>query len=96
MFGGFGDPKFLVSVSIGADATFQWARNSDLDGSSVWSQRLSQGDVLVMDGKAQDQFEHWTEAGAQGERINLTYRWIKRHNPGCVSAINWSFMLLAV
>ena len=37
-----------------------------------------------MDGKAQDQFEHWIEAGAQGERINLTYRWIKRHNPSCV------------
>ena len=85
MFGGFGESKLIVSVSFGADATFRWARNSDRDGSSGWSQRLSHGDVLFMDGKAQDQFEHWTEAGAQGERVNLTYRWIGRHNPGCVS-----------
>ena len=79
-------PQLIVSVSFGASATFRWARNSDRDGSSGWSQRLSHGDILVMDGKAQDQFEHWTEAGVQGERINLTYRWIKRHDPGCVSA----------
>ena len=86
LFGGGGDSKLIVSVSFGATATFRWARNSDRDGSSGWSQRLSHGDVLVMDGKAQDQFEHWTEAGVQGERINLTYRWIKQNNPGCVSA----------
>ena len=86
LFGGGGDSKLIVSVSFGATATFRWARNSDRDGSSRWSQRLSHGDVLVMDGKAQDQFEHWTEAGVQGERINLTYRWIKRRDPGCVSA----------
>ena len=65
---------------------FRWARNSDRDGSSGWSQRLSHGDILVMDGKAEDQFELWTEAGVQGERIDLTYRWIKQHDPGCVSA----------
>ena len=41
MFGGFGDSKLIVSVSFGADATFKWARNSDRDGSSTWSQRLS-------------------------------------------------------
>ena len=86
LFGGVGDSKLIGSVSFGATATFRWARNSDRDGSSGWSQRLSNGDILVMDGKAQDQFEHWTEAGAQEERINLTYRWIKQHNPGCVSA----------
>ena len=84
LFGGGGESKLIVSVSFGDTATFRWARNSDRDGSSGWSQRLSHGDVLVMDGKAQDQFEHW--AGVQGERINLTYRWIKRHDPGCVSA----------
>ena len=92
MFGGFGGPKLIVSVSFGCDATFRWVRNSDRDGSSGWSQRLSQGDVLVTDGKAQDQFEHWTKAGAQGERINLTYRWIKLHNPGCVSATTGVFL----
>ena len=86
LFGGGGDSKLIVSVSFGDTATFRWARSSDRDGSSGWSQRLSHGDILVMDGKAQDQFEHWTEAGVQGERINLTYRWIKRHDPGCVSA----------
>ena len=86
LFGGGGDSKLIVSVSFGATATFRWARNSDRDRSSGWSQRLSHGDILVMDGKAQDQFEHWTEAGVQEERISLTYRWIKQHNPGCVSA----------
>ena len=57
-----GDPKQTVSVSFGCDATFKWARRSDRDGESI----------LVMDGTAQS--DHWTEAGVQDDRINLTYK----------------------
>ena len=79
LFGGAGDSELIVSVCFGASATFRWVRNSDRDWSSGWSQRLSHGDILVMDGKAQDHFEHWTEAGVQEDGLN-------QHNPGCVSA----------
>ena len=50
LFGGVGDSKLIFSVSFGAEATFRCARNSDRDGSSGWSQRLSHGDILTCHG----------------------------------------------
>ena len=38
--------------------------------------RLDHGDVLVMDGLAQSEYEHCTASGLQGPRVNLTYRWV--------------------
>ena len=45
--------------------------------------RLDHGDVLVMDGLAQSEYEHCTASGLQGPRVNLTYRWVAQHTASC-------------
>ena len=45
--------------------------------------RLDHGDVLVMDGLAQSEYEHCTAPGLQGPRVNLSYRWVAQHTASC-------------
>ena len=45
--------------------------------------RLDHGDVLVMDGLAQSEYEHCTASVLQGPRVNLTYRWVAQHTVSC-------------
>ena len=47
------------------------------------SMRLDNGDVLVMDGQAQSEYEHCTTSELQGPRVNLTYRWVVQHIASC-------------
>ena len=44
--------------------------------------RLDHGDVLVMDGLAQSEYER-TASELQGPRFNLTYRWVAQHTASC-------------
>ena len=44
---------------------------------------LDHGDVLVMDGLAQSEYEHCTASELQGPRVNLTYRWVAQHTASC-------------
>ena len=45
--------------------------------------RLDHGDILVMDGLAQSEYEHCTASELQGPRVNLTYRWVAQHAAFC-------------
>ena len=45
--------------------------------------RLDHGDVLVMDGLAQSEYEHCTATELQGLRVNLTHRWVAQHTASC-------------
>ena len=45
--------------------------------------RLDHGDVLVMDGLAQSEYEHCTASELQGPRGNLTYRLVAQHTASC-------------
>ena len=45
--------------------------------------RLDHGDVLVMDGLAQSEYEHCTASELQCPRVNLTYRWVAEHTASC-------------
>ena len=45
--------------------------------------RLGHGDVLVMDGLAQSEYEHCTASGLQGPRVYLTYRSVAQHTASC-------------
>ena len=47
--------------------------------------RLDHGDVLVMDGLAQSEYEHCTASELQGPRVYFTYRWVTRHTASCPS-----------
>ena len=44
---------------------------------------LDHGDILVMDGSAQSEYEHRTVSGLQGPRVNFTYRWVTQHAASC-------------
>ena len=73
--GDCGDAKLIVSVSLGGSAVFRWRRQpcpDDDDGHLCW---LGHGDILVMDGRCQDEFLHRTDPGREQERLNLTFRW---------------------
>ena len=79
LFGrGQGTSKLIVSVSFGSLVSFKWKAKSCLNGENS-SCSLGHGDILVMDGQCQDEFLHCTDPGLEQERINVTFRWIKRH-----------------
>ena len=82
LFGGVGEPKLIASLSLGDAVTFKWKAKSCLD-SEVGSCRLSHGDLLVMDGKCQDEYLHCTSPGLADRRVNITYPWIRNHTPSC-------------
>ena len=73
--------KLIVSVSVGYSALFRWKLRStpDCDADSCW---LHHGDLLVMDGRCHDEYLH-TVPRLDGERVNITYRWLKNHSPHC-------------
>ena len=77
-----GTSKLIVSVSFGSLVSFKWKAKSCLDG-EVGSCCLGHGHILVMDGQCQDEFLHCTDPGLEQERINVTFRWIKRHTASC-------------
>ena len=78
LFGGIGDSKLIVSLSLGSSVTFKWKAKScsDSEGNSC---RLHHGDLLVMDGRCQDEYLHCTSPGLAEKRMNITYRWIRHH-----------------
>ena len=82
LFGKQGESKLIVSMSFGVSAFFKWkpAPSLDSDASSSW---LHHGDSLVMDGCCQDEYLHCTDPVQGGERVNITFRWIKNHVPRC-------------
>ena len=82
LFGKCGDAKLIVSVSFGSSALFRWRRQSCSDDGGHLCY-LGHGDILVMDGQCQDEFLHCTDPGLEQERINVTFRWIKRHTASC-------------
>ena len=83
LFGDQCDPKVIVSMSLGSSVDFRVCRRGRRKAPS--SIRLDHGDLLVMDGLAQSEYEHSTSSELQGPRVNLTYRRISQHTPTCRS-----------
>ena len=65
LFGGRGESKLIVSVSIGFSALFRWKPrpSPDCEADSTW---LHHGDLLVMDGRCQDEYLHSTDPRLDG------------------------------
>ena len=82
LFGGQEESKLIVSVSIRFSALFRWKPrpSPDYEADSTW---LHHGDLLVMDGRCQDEYLHSTDPRLQGERANITSQWPKNHLPQC-------------
>ena len=81
LFGDQSDPKVIVSMSLGSSVDFRVRSRGRRNAPS--SIRLDHGDLLVMDGLAQSEYEHSTSSELQGPRVNLTYLWITQHTPTC-------------
>ena len=73
--------KTLLEQGVGTQVV-DLIQKSCLDG-EVSSCCMGHGDILVMDGQCQDEFLHCTDPGLEQERINVTFRWIKRHSVSC-------------
>ena len=84
LFGPQNLPKLIVSLSLGNSVEFMVRRRAS--GNVPFSIRLDHGDVLVMDGLAQSEYEHCTASDLQGPRVNLTYRWVAQHTASCPPA----------
>ena len=81
LFGPQNLPKVIVSLSSGNSVEFMVRRRPS--GNVPSSIRLDHGDVLVMDGLAQSEYEHCTASELQGPRVNLTYRWVAQCTASC-------------
>ena len=84
LFGSPFEPKVIVSMSLGHSVLFKLRRRApEKTVSQIW---LDHGDLLVMDGLTQDEFQHSTASELEGPRVNLTYRWISQHIRSCPQA----------
>ena len=81
LFGSPSEPKVIVSMSLGHSVLFKLRRRTPEETpSQIW---LDHGDLFVMDGLTQSEFEHSTASELEGPRVNLTYRWISQHIRSC-------------
>ena len=80
-FGQPDEPKVRVSVSLERWVLFKLRRLAA--GNTPSEIRLDHGDLLVMDGLTQFEYEHSTASELLGPRVNLTFRWISQHIRSC-------------
>ena len=77
-------PSSIMSVSFGAPREFQYAiKGKEKDPKSIKSIILEEGDVLCMSGLFQRHFLHRVPPAQAGERFNITYRNIVKHELHC-------------
>lgn len=74
-----GERPTIASVSIGEARAFKIRRRWDRERGGPWSVDLGRGDLLVMRGESQSDYEHAIPktTRAVGPRINLTFRVIR-------------------
>ena len=80
LFGPQNSPKLIVCLSSGNSVEFTVRRGRSSVPSLI---PLDHGDLLVMDGRTQSEYEHRTVPGLQGPRVNLTDRWVAQHPASC-------------
>lgn len=70
-----GDEPVIASISLGVTRGFDFRHNATRQMHKL---RLSNGSLLIMRGRTQRDWVHRVpkEPGVQGERVNLTFRWI--------------------
>jgi len=83
--GSFQDIR-IISLSFGQARRFElranWVEGKEKRLNSI---SLGTGDLMTMEGMVQKHFQHRVprEEDVDGARINLTWRWIEKHNPRC-------------
>lgn len=77
MFQGLSGDTRILSLSLGAARDFSWRLQGTTE--TLGTVSLGDGDVATMEGLFQKHYKHAVPACKQpcGQRINLTFRWIK-------------------
>merc|ERR1719163_85054 len=88
IFQGKFDDIRILSISFGQARTFELRMNWPEDHERKYkrmSMTLGNGDLATMEGMVQRHYQHRVpkEDNVDGPRINLTWRWIKKHLPRC-------------
>jgi len=75
----------IISLSLGQTRTFELKPNDPEQGEpSPCRIALESGDLLTMEGLTQKHYQHRVpREKADGPRINLTWRWIRKHMVRC-------------
>eukprot|EP00931_Biecheleriopsis_adriatica_P007025 TRINITY_DN108350_c0_g1_i1.p1 TRINITY_DN108350_c0_g1~~TRINITY_DN108350_c0_g1_i1.p1 ORF type:complete len:752 (+),score=154.35 TRINITY_DN108350_c0_g1_i1:85-2340(+) len=75
--------SLIISLSLGASRDFQICPNAER--SDITTVRLRDGDLCTMEGMMQRHYRHRVppERGVDLPRVNLTWRWVVRHDPDC-------------
>mmetsp|Transcript_34769 Transcript_34769/g.95882 ORF Transcript_34769/g.95882 Transcript_34769/m.95882 type:complete len:699 (+) Transcript_34769:41-2137(+) len=77
----------IVSLSLGHARTFELREDGLEEGTVSRAKcrvRLGDGDLCTMEGLTQKYYQHRVpKEEAAGPRINLTWRWVKRHSSFC-------------
>ena len=86
LFQGWHQDITIISLSFGGTRAFELRQNKNL----VWEHKLNAGDLVAMEQGTQKLLKHGApaekELGQAGQRINLTWRWIAKHQPHCPKA----------
>jgi alkylated DNA repair dioxygenase AlkB len=83
--GKFNDIR-IISFSLGVRRKFEIRANWPEEGERpIRTIMLGDGDLCTMEGMLQKHFQHRVpkEGNIDGERINLTWRWVVKHTPRC-------------
>lgn len=89
LFRGKSRETLIVSLSLGATRRFEMrarpSRGNEARQERISGLLLHSGDVITMEGMFQRHYQHRVpeERDPRGPRINLTWRWIVEHGPGC-------------
>lgn len=83
LFDATGRDALIVSLSLGATRSFQLRPKDDPFEETLLY--LEDGDLCTMEGLCQKHYRHRVppEEDVTEPRINLTWRWIVQHDPGC-------------
>lgn len=76
----------ILSLSFGVSRSFELRLNfPDAGERSLYRIKLNSGDLMSMEGMAQKHTQHRVpkEENIREPRINLTWRWIVKHEPYC-------------
>merc|ERR1711865_226988 len=79
----------ILSLSLGVSRQFELRYNWPEAGDQAeQSMTLQSGDLMTMEGMVQKHLQHRIpkEGRVQGPRINLTWRWVRKHTPKCPAA----------
>jgi len=84
--GRFSDIR-IISLSLGQARTFELRElgiEEGADSRAKYKMRLENGDLCTMEGLTQKHYQHRVpKEEASGPRINLTWRWVRRHRMAC-------------